>query len=37
MEFNGEPDIAMHYYQLFADLFPQSPMCEKAVARLKAS
>ncbi len=37
MESTGEFDIALHYYQQFIDLFPQSPLCEKAVARLKAS
>jgi len=37
MEAGGEFDIAMHYYQQLTNLFPQSPLCEKAIAKLKAS
>jgi membrane associated rhomboid family serine protease/uncharacterized Zn finger protein (UPF0148 family) len=35
-ELLGQVDIAMHYYQIFIDNFPESPMIAKAQARLTA-
>jgi len=35
-ELMGQEDIARHYYRLFVDTFPQSPMAVKVQARLGA-
>ncbi len=37
MEFIGNMDTALHYYRQFVDLFPESPLQAKALARLNPS
>jgi TolA-binding protein len=34
MELIGNPDMALHYYRLFANTYPTSPLHAKALARL---
>ena len=34
MELIGNPDMALHYYRLFTNTFPKSPLHAKALARL---